>query len=79
MSASLVRLMMRNGTEFTRRVLRVSTTPMHQQTADFKVKTRLKLRCRSCYFIRVEGRLHVECNEHPRHKQREIFNVKLLW
>uniref|UniRef100_A0A0K0DP44 39S ribosomal protein L36, mitochondrial n=1 Tax=Angiostrongylus cantonensis TaxID=6313 RepID=A0A0K0DP44_ANGCA len=37
------------------------------------------LRCRNCYFIRVNGRMHVECREHPRHKAREIFNVKLLW
>ncbi|KIH61783.1 ribosomal protein L36 [Ancylostoma duodenale] len=44
-----------------------------------EVKARLKLRCRSCYFIRVNGRLHVECSEHPRHKTREIFNTKLLW
>ncbi|VDM56687.1 unnamed protein product [Angiostrongylus costaricensis] len=44
-----------------------------------QVKSRLKLRCRSCYFIRVNGRMHVECREHPRHKAREVFNVKLLW
>uniref|UniRef100_A0AAF5D334 39S ribosomal protein L36, mitochondrial n=1 Tax=Strongyloides stercoralis TaxID=6248 RepID=A0AAF5D334_STRER len=45
----------------------------------FKVKTFLKLRCCYCYFIRVNGRMHVECKAHPRHKAREPFNTKLLW
>lgn len=44
----------------------------------FKVKTFLKLRCCYCYFIRVNGRMHVECKAHPRHKAREPFNTKLL-
>ncbi|CAB3402966.1 unnamed protein product [Caenorhabditis bovis] len=54
-------------------------TPFTQEAAGFKVKSRLKLRCRSCYFTRVDGRLHVECHENPRHKAREIFDVKKLW
>ncbi|CDW55404.1 Ribosomal L36 domain containing protein [Trichuris trichiura] len=45
----------------------------------YKVKRVLQLRCRYCYFIRVRGRLHVECTKHGRHKQMEPFNVKLLW
>ncbi|CAI2348091.1 unnamed protein product [Caenorhabditis sp. 36 PRJEB53466] len=53
--------------------------PMCQEIAGFKVKSRLKLRCRSCFFLRVDGRLHVECNENPRHKAREVFDVKKLW
>uniref|UniRef100_A0A1I7UMG1 Large ribosomal subunit protein bL36m n=1 Tax=Caenorhabditis tropicalis TaxID=1561998 RepID=A0A1I7UMG1_9PELO len=53
--------------------------PAFQEVAGFKVKSRLKLRCRCCYFIRVNGRLHVECNENPRHKAREVFDVKKLW
>uniref|UniRef100_A0AC34GNY1 Large ribosomal subunit protein bL36m n=1 Tax=Panagrolaimus sp. ES5 TaxID=591445 RepID=A0AC34GNY1_9BILA len=49
------------------------------QHSGFKVKTFLKLRCKNCYFIRVNGRLHVECPAIARHKAREPFNVKQLW
>jgi len=52
-------------------------TPM--QCAGFKDMTVLKLRCQFCYFIRIDGRIHVLCRRHQRHKQRERFNVKLLW
>uniref|UniRef100_A0A0N4ZU00 39S ribosomal protein L36, mitochondrial n=1 Tax=Parastrongyloides trichosuri TaxID=131310 RepID=A0A0N4ZU00_PARTI len=45
----------------------------------FKVKSFLKLRCNYCYYIRVNGRMHVECKASPRHKAREPFNTKLLW
>ncbi|KFD49658.1 hypothetical protein M513_09490 [Trichuris suis] len=45
----------------------------------YKIKRVLQLRCAHCYFIRVRGRLHVECSKHGRHKQMELFNVKLLW
>ncbi|KAK6741559.1 hypothetical protein RB195_009430 [Necator americanus] len=67
------------GSSVARGLLGVRNPLMIESSAGFKVKARLKLRCRSCYFIRVNGRLHVECNEHPRHKAREIFNTKLLW
>uniref|UniRef100_A0A0N5A9T3 39S ribosomal protein L36, mitochondrial n=1 Tax=Syphacia muris TaxID=451379 RepID=A0A0N5A9T3_9BILA len=39
----------------------------------------LKLRCRYCYFIRIDGRMYVKCNRYPRHNAMEPFNVKLLW
>ena len=39
------------------------------QTRSYKVKTRLRKRCRHCYFVWRNGRLYVECPEHPRHKQ----------
>uniref|UniRef100_A0AC34R314 Large ribosomal subunit protein bL36m n=1 Tax=Panagrolaimus sp. JU765 TaxID=591449 RepID=A0AC34R314_9BILA len=52
---------------------------MHAQVSGFKVKSYLKLRCKHCYFVRVNGRLHVECNAHGRHRSREIFDVKKLW
>ncbi|KAK6060271.1 ribosomal protein L36 [Cooperia oncophora] len=78
MSGILTRLVAGGGS-VTRALLGVRNPRMLESTAGFKVKSRLKLRCKSCYFIRVNGRLHVECNEHPRHKAREIFNVKLLW
>ncbi|CAD6185679.1 unnamed protein product [Caenorhabditis auriculariae] len=68
-----------HGGQILRGMLSVRSPAIVESTAGFKVKARLKLRCRSCYFIRVDGRLHVECNEHPRHKTREIFDVKTLW
>ncbi len=42
------------------------------QQRSYKVKTRLRKRCKSCYFIWRNGRLYVECPEHPRHKQHHI-------
>ncbi|KAE9416927.1 hypothetical protein Angca_005974 [Angiostrongylus cantonensis] len=67
------------GASAAQSLLRVPNLRTLESSAGFKVKSRLKLRCRNCYFIRVNGRMHVECREHPRHKAREIFNVKLLW
>ena len=68
-----------NGVSLGLRRLLRPTLPAIDQTNGFKVKKFLKLRCVNCYFIRVDGRMHVECKQHPRHKQREEFNVKLLW
>ncbi|KAE9554477.1 hypothetical protein FO519_002288 [Halicephalobus sp. NKZ332] len=51
----------------------------HVQKSGFKVKTYLKLRCKHCYFVRVNGRLHVECRAIARHQAREPFDVKKLW
>ncbi|CAJ0600569.1 unnamed protein product [Cylicocyclus nassatus] len=67
------------GTAVAKGFLAVRNPLMIESSAGFKVKARLKLRCRNCYFIRINGRLHVECTAHPRHKAREIFNTKLLW
>lgn len=39
------------------------------QIREYKVKTRLRKRCKSCFFVWRNGRLYVECKEHPRHKQ----------
>jgi ribosomal protein L36 len=39
------------------------------QTREYKVKLRLRKRCKHCYFVWRNGRLYVECPEHPRHKQ----------
>ncbi|CAH2244392.1 jg25341 [Pararge aegeria aegeria] len=35
----------------------------------FKVKGRVKRRCKSCYFVNRQERLYVICPERPRHKQ----------
>uniref|UniRef100_A0AC35TM80 39S ribosomal protein L36, mitochondrial n=1 Tax=Rhabditophanes sp. KR3021 TaxID=114890 RepID=A0AC35TM80_9BILA len=53
----------------TQRILATNTS-----IRDFKVKTFLKRRCVHCYFVRVDGRMHVECPVSPRHKTREPFN-----
>jgi ribosomal protein L36 len=45
------------------------------QIREYKVKTRLRKRCKSCYFVWRNGRLYVECNEHPRHKQHHIDSM----
>ncbi|CAF0865055.1 unnamed protein product [Brachionus calyciflorus] len=47
----------------------------YDQTRDYKVKTRLRKRCKSCFFVWRNGRLYVECKEHPRHKQHHIDSL----
>ena len=39
------------------------------QERGYKAKTRLRKRCKHCTFIWRNGRIYVECKEHPRHKQ----------
>ncbi|GMS87379.1 hypothetical protein PENTCL1PPCAC_9554 [Pristionchus entomophagus] len=77
--SGIVGRLLGTGSQLARSLLGAAQLPIKESAAGFKVKSRLKLRCRSCYFTRVDGRLHVECNEHPRHKAREIYNVKTLW
>lgn len=43
-----------------------------QQVREYKKKIRLRKRCKSCYFVWRNGRLYVECEEHPRHKQHHV-------
>lgn len=38
----------------------------------FKVKGKLKLRCKDCYFIHRHERRYVLCKAHPRHKQMSM-------
>ncbi|XP_030371976.1 uncharacterized protein LOC115622219 [Scaptodrosophila lebanonensis] len=40
-----------------------------QQVAGFKVKGRLKRRCKDCYVVIRQERGYVICPTHPRHKQ----------
>lgn len=55
-------------------------TPQLQQTAGFKLKRVLKRRCKDCYFVVRENRLHVICQTHPRHKQMAITKpTKSTW
>ena len=47
----------------------------YEQTREYKVKTRLRKRCKSCFFVWRNGRLYVECKEHPRHKQHHVSSL----
>jgi large subunit ribosomal protein L36 len=67
------------GVSFGLRRLINPAIPSIELKNGFKVRQYIKLRCPYCYFIRINGRMHVECRMKPRHKQREAFNVKLLW
>lgn len=54
------------------KLLTPTASPQLMQTCGFKVKGRLKRRCRDCYFVMREGRLFNLCPTHPRHKQMGI-------
>jgi len=42
---------------------------VYNQVAGFKVKGKLRKRCKDCFFVMREERLFVLCKTHPRHKQ----------
>nr|CAD7258729.1 unnamed protein product [Timema shepardi] len=46
-----------------------SFVPMFIPVCGFKVKGKLKRRCKDCYFVMRQERLYVICKTHPRHKQ----------
>lgn len=52
-----------------------ASSTLVQQTRTYKTKTRLRKRCKSCYFVWRNGRLYVECEENPRHKQHHIKSI----
>ncbi|XP_044736316.1 uncharacterized protein LOC123298390 [Chrysoperla carnea] len=39
----------------------------------FKVKGRLRRRCKDCYYVRRKERLYIICETHPRHKQMSMI------
>lgn len=43
--------------------------PVYSQIREYKAKVRLRKRCRQCKFLWRNGRLYVECEAEPRHKQ----------
>ncbi|GAB6030443.1 hypothetical protein CHUAL_007313 [Chamberlinius hualienensis] len=55
--------------------------PTIVQVRFFKMKGKLKLRCRDCYFVKEEdGTRKVLCETHPRHKQIKIRPpAKVFW
>lgn len=58
--------------------------PMYNSVCGLKVKGRLQLRCKDCYYYCKNERWYVLCNTHPRHKQvqmkkREYKTWLLTW
>lgn len=53
--------------------------PLIQQCRTYKVRSSVKLRCSSCYFVRRQGRLFVECTSKPRHKQMQQIARKNIF
>ena len=52
-----------------------SCTPLISFIRNYKMKDSLKKRCESCRLERREGRLYIECEAKPRHKQAQrMFN-----
>ncbi|KAJ3651416.1 hypothetical protein Zmor_017460 [Zophobas morio] len=46
----------------------------------FKVRGKLRRRCKDCYFVRRQERLYVICETHPRHKQMSMIkDPKNTW
>lgn len=55
-----------------------AASPVSLQAAEYKVRVILRRRCPSCYFIRRDERLFVECLEKQRHKQMQRLTRKQL-
>lgn len=50
------------------------------QVRGFKEKATLQLRCKDCYYKKVDYRWWVLCPTHPRHRQREVIDdIKRKW
>ncbi|XP_055610505.1 39S ribosomal protein L36, mitochondrial [Uranotaenia lowii] len=65
-------LQLQTPTNGARALLRPLTNPMLSLACGFKVKGRLKRRCKDCYFVMRKERLYVICKTHPRHKQMSM-------
>lgn len=53
--------------------LLIPISPLIVPNCGFKVKGRLKRRCKDCYFVVRQKRLFVICETHPRHKQMSMI------
>ncbi|VDN57996.1 unnamed protein product [Dracunculus medinensis] len=51
--------------------LLIAKLPSEINSQNFKMKAFLKLRCKDCYFIRVDGRWEVKCSQYPRHHTKQ--------
>lgn len=58
-----------NTTLINNNLLLKTVTPLINPNCGFKVKGKLKRRCKDCYFVVRGERLYNICKTHPRHKQ----------
>lgn len=66
--------------EWATHLLRPAFLPLYSLVNGFKVKGRLKRRCKDCYFVVRQERTYVICKTHPRHKQMsQMKKPKNLW
>lgn len=56
----------------SRRLLQPASSPLVQLANGFKIKGRLKRRCKDCYFVVRQERTYVMCKSHGRHKQMSM-------
>lgn len=46
----------------------------------FKQYDVLRLRCRDCYFKKIDDLMYVFCRTHPRHKQKQrVIDIRSKW
>lgn len=55
--------------QFSKARLLQPILPIINPVCSFKVRGRLRRRCKSCYFVVRDERLYVICPKFPRHKQ----------
>lgn len=62
------------------KLLTPTASPQLMQTCGFKVKYKVKRRCRDCYMVMRQGRMYNICPTHPRHKQMAIkVHPRINW
>ncbi|KAK3745811.1 hypothetical protein RRG08_030684 [Elysia crispata] len=50
-----------------------------EQRRFYQAALRPRLICPGCYFVWRHGRKHVECSDHPRHKQMKRVAKRKMW
>lgn len=55
--------------DLTRKKFLQVSSPIINPVCGFKIKGRVRRRCKSCYFVFRDERKYVICAEYPRHKQ----------
>lgn len=67
-------------TKFSPNILQTCIPNFVVPSCGFKVKGRLRRRCKDCYFVKRQERLFVICETHPRHKQMAMVKKeKYTW
>lgn len=64
-----------SNSEFINNSSKTTTSYSLMQIREYKTKTRLRKRCKSCYFVWRNGRVYVECEENPRHKSHHMKSI----